>query len=159
MLVKVYGSSILGVKNGTTAVEKNLHTRLSDDLVWLFHSAVNKKNSRVPAAFKNVENQLLAKKIPITMAPAHWTIKGSAEGVPAALGALLTSHQISTNKKIAEFENLKKPVEDMGLKSIRGVLPRAKKAKQKDFRGDITPEQQISETIQYLILDRENYLG
>lgn len=139
MLVKVYGSAVVGVEATTITIEVNIDKGIAYHLVGLPDSAIKESSYRISGALKNSGFKFPGKKITINMAPADMRKEGAAYDLPLALGILAASGQV-------EFQNLKDYLVmgelslDGGLSPIKGVLPIAIQAKKDGFKGFVLPE-------------------
>jgi magnesium chelatase family protein len=145
MLVKIYGSAILGVSAQTITIEVNVDTGgVGYHLVGLPDNAIKESSYRISAALKNIGLKIPGKKITINMAPADLRKEGSAYDLSIALGILAASEQINA-EEISKYVIMGELSLDGGLLPIKGVLPIAIKAKEEGFKGIILPKLNIRE--------------
>ena len=144
MLVKTYGSTLVGINAIIITMEVIVDQGVNFFLVGLPDSAVKESHQRIEAALKYIGHKIPGKKIVINMAPADIRKEGSSYDLPLAIGILAASEQI-------EAENIEKYVImgelslDGGLQSIKGALPIAIEAKRAGFKGFILPRQNALE--------------
>ena len=94
MLVKKYGSAIMGINAITITVEVNMENGIQFFMVGLPDSAVKESHQRIEAALRNIGYRIPGKKIVINMAPADIRKEGSSYDLTIALGILAASAQI-----------------------------------------------------------------
>ena len=98
MLKKVYGSAVFGIEATTITVEVNIDKGIGYHLVGLPDNAVRESSYRISAALKNNGYKLPGKKITINMAPADLRKEGAAYDLTLAIGILMASNQIQSEK-------------------------------------------------------------
>lgn len=144
MLVKTYGSTILGIDAITITVEVNIDQGVNFMLVGLPDSAVKESHQRIESALKFNGLKLPGKKIVINMAPADLRKEGSAYDLPIAIGILAASEQIRW-EDAGKFIVMGELSLDGTLKPIKGALPIAIQARKEGFRGLIVPKANVME--------------
>ena len=144
MLVKTYGSAVIGVDALTITVEVNLDRGMKYFLVGLPDNAVKESQQRIEAALKNVGCKMPGKKIVINMAPADIRKEGSAYDLTIATGILAASGQINS-ENVGEYIIMGELSLDGSLQPIKGALPIAIQARKEGFKGFILPEQNARE--------------
>lgn len=154
MLVKTFGSTILGINAITITVEVNVDTGIQFFLVGLPDSAVKESHQRIEAALRNNGYKIPGKKIVINMAPADIRKEGSAYDLTIAIGILAASEQIKQDK-ISDFVIMGELSLDGGLQPIKGALPIAIEARRQGFKGFILPTQNAREAA--IVSDLEVY--
>ena len=140
MLVKVYGSAVIGVDATTITVEVNIDKGIAYHLVGLPDSAIKESSYRISGALKNSGFKFPGKKITINMAPADLRKEGSAYDLPLALGIMAASGQIEPDR-LKDYLIMGELSLDGSLNPIKGALPIAIKAKKDGFKGFILPKQ------------------
>ncbi|MCF8301880.1 MAG: YifB family Mg chelatase-like AAA ATPase [Bacteroidales bacterium] len=138
MLVKTYGSTIIGINAITITVEVNIDIGIQFFLVGLPDSAVKESHQRIEAALKNIGYKLPGQKITINMAPADIRKEGSAYDLTIAIGILAASNQISSSR-LDEYIIMGELSLDGSLQPIKGALPIAIEARNQGFKGFILP--------------------
>ena len=78
MLVKTYGSAILGINAITITVEVIIDQGIQFFMVGLPDSAVKESHQRIEAALKYIGYKIPGKKFVINLAPAEIKKEGSA---------------------------------------------------------------------------------
>ncbi|MBN1649989.1 MAG: YifB family Mg chelatase-like AAA ATPase [Bacteroidales bacterium] len=144
MLVKTFGSTLIGVDAITITVEVSIDQGINWYLVGLPDSAVKESHQRIEAALKHIGYKIPGKKIVINMAPADIRKEGSAYDLTIAVGILAASGQIK-NSAIGDYLIMGELSLDGGLQPIKGALPIAIKAREEGFKGFILPAQNARE--------------
>ena len=144
MLVKTYGSTIVGINAITITIEVNIDIGIAFFLVGLPDNAVKESHQRIEAALRNNGYKIPKKKITINMAPADLRKEGSSYDLTLAIGILAASEQIDSGK-VGNYIIMGELSLDGSLQPIKGALPIAIEAKKKGFKGFILPEQNARE--------------
>ncbi|HLN52872.1 MAG TPA: YifB family Mg chelatase-like AAA ATPase [Lentimicrobium sp.] len=144
MLVKTYGSAILGVNALIITVEVNIEIGIQFFMVGLPDVAVKESHQRIESALRNIGYKIPGKKIVINMAPADIRKEGSAYDLPIAIGILAANGQIPAHRA-EEFIIMGELSLDGSLHPIKGALPIAIEARKKGFSGFILPKQNARE--------------
>ncbi len=139
MLVKTYGSAVVGVDAITITVEVNADRGFKFFMVGLPDNAVKESQHRIESALKNVGLKMPGKKIVVNMAPADIRKEGSAYDLTIAIGILAASDQIN-RENVAEYVIMGELSLDGGLQPIKGALPIAIQARKEGFKGFILPK-------------------
>jgi magnesium chelatase family protein len=140
MLVKTYGSAVVGVDARTITIEVNTDKGYKFFLVGLPDNAVKESQQRIEAALKNIGFRMPGKKITINMAPADIKKEGSAYDLTIAIGILAASNQIN-EEEVGNYIIMGELSLDGGLRPIKGALPIAIQARKEGFKGIILPKQ------------------
>jgi len=144
MLVKTYGSTIVGINAITITIEVNIDIGIAFFLVGLPDSAVKESQQRIEAALRNNGYKIPKKKVTINMAPADLRKEGSAYDLTLAIGILAASEQIEA-VRVGDYIIMGELSLDGSLQPIKGALPIAIEAKKSGFKGFILPEQNARE--------------
>lgn len=144
MLVKTYGSTLLGIDAITITVEVNVGQGSKFHLVGLPDNAVQESQHRIWAALNNSGYRWPGQKITINMAPADLKKEGSAYDLTIAMGVLAASNQI-TAENIGAYLIMGELSLDGSLQPMTGALPIAIEARKQGFKGFILPEQNARE--------------
>ncbi len=144
MLVKTFGSAILGVNAIIVTVEVNMDIGIQFFMVGLPDVAVKESHQRIESALRNIGYKIPGKKIVINMAPADIRKEGSAYDLTIATGILAASGQIPA-QKAEEYVIMGELSLDGGLHPIKGALPIAIEARKQGFKGFILPKQNARE--------------
>lgn len=144
MLVKTFGSAIVGINAIIITVEVNMDIGIQFFMVGLPDNAVRESHQRIEAALRNIGYRIPGKKIVINMAPADIRKEGSAYDLTIATGILAASQQISSTS-IEDYVIMGELSLDGSLQPIKGALPIAMEAKAQNFKGFILPKQNARE--------------
>lgn len=144
MLVKTYGSAVVGVDALTITVEVNVDRGMKFFMVGLPDNAVKESQQRIEAALKNVGYRMPGKKIVVNMAPADIRKEGSAYDLTIAMGILAASGQIEA-ENISNYLIMGELSLDGSLQPIKGALPIAIQARKEGFKGFILPNENARE--------------
>lgn len=144
MLVKTFGSAVVGVDAITITVEVNVDRGMKFFMVGLPDNAVKESQQRIEAALKNVGYKMPGKKTVVNMAPADIRKEGSSYDLTIAVGILAASGQIN-EEKIGHYIIMGELSLDGGLQPIKGALPIAIQARKEGFKGFILPKENARE--------------
>ncbi|OYT17288.1 MAG: magnesium chelatase [Bacteroidetes bacterium 4572_77] len=144
MLIKTFGSTLIGVNAITITVEVSIDQGVAFFLVGLPDSAVKESHQRIEAALKHIGYRLPGKKIVINMAPADIRKEGSAYDLTIAMGILAASEQIKQTD-IDQYIIMGELSLDGSLQPIKGALSIAVQAREEGFKGFILPAQNARE--------------
>lgn len=144
MLVKTYGSAVVGVDAITITVEVNVDRGMKFFMVGLPDNAVKESQQRVEAVLKNVGYRMPGKKIVVNMAPADIRKEGSAYDLTIAIGILAASGQIN-HENIGNYQIMGELSLDGSLQPVKGALPIAIQAQKEGFKGIILPKENAKE--------------
>lgn len=154
MLVKVFGSTVYGIKATKITVEVNVGQGTKYLMVGLPDNAVKESQLRIETAFKNNDLHMPRKGIIVNMAPADLKKEGSAYDLTIATGILAASDQIPSNR-LEHFIIMGELSLDGSLLPIKGALPIAIQALKDGFIGMILPTQNAREAA--IVKDLEVY--
>ncbi len=144
MLVKTFGSAVVGVDAITITVEVNVDRGIKFFMVGLPDNAVKESQHRIESALKNVGYKMPGKKVVVNMAPADIRKEGSAYDLTIATGILAASGQMN-DEKIGDYVVMGELSLDGGLQPIKGALPIAIQARKEGFKGFILPKSNARE--------------
>lgn len=144
MLIKVFGSAVLGIDATIITIEVNIDKGIGYHLVGLPDTAVKESSFRISAALKNNGFRFPGKKITINMAPADLRKEGSAYDLSIATGILLASNQIECDD-INSYLIMGELSLDGSIKPIKGSLPIAIKVLESNFKNFILPRENALE--------------
>ena len=139
MLVKTFGSAVVGVDAITITVEVNADRGFKFFMVGLPDNAVKESQHRIESALKNVGLKMPGKKLVINMAPADIRKEGSAYDLTIAIGILAASGQMK-EELIGDYVIMGELSLDGSLQPMKGALPIAIQAKKEGFKGIILPK-------------------
>lgn len=144
MLVKTYGSAVVGVDAITITIEVNVDRGMKFFMVGLPDNAVKESQQRIEAALKNVGYKMPGKKVVVNMAPADIRKEGSAYDLTIATGILAASGQMN-DEKVSDYLIMGELSLDGSLQPIKGALPIAIQARKDGFKGFILPKENALE--------------
>lgn len=144
MLVKTYGSAVIGVDAITITVEVNVDRGMKFFMVGLPDNAVKESQHRIESALKNVGYKMPGKKVVVNMAPADIRKEGSAYDLTIATGILAASSQMN-DEKIGDYLIMGELSLDGSLQPIKGALPIAIQARKDGFKGFVLPKENALE--------------
>lgn len=144
MLSKIYSGANVGLDAILVTVEVDVsQTGLPHFvMVGLADRAVEESKERVRTAIRNSNSQFPDHKITVNLAPADLPKEGPYYDLPIALGLLLSSGQLTNNKKFLDLEKTLVVGElslDGSLRYTHGILPMALLARQLGFEAIIVP--------------------
>lgn len=144
MLVKTFGSAVVGVDAITITIEVNVDRGMKFFMVGLPDNAVKESQQRIEAALKNVGYKMPGKKVVVNMAPADIRKEGSAYDLTIATGILAASGQMN-EEKVGDYLIMGELSLDGSLQPIKGALPIAIQARKDGFKGFILPKENAME--------------
>ncbi len=144
MIVKTFGSCVVGIDAITITVEVSVETGVNFYLVGLPDNAVKESQQRIASALSCYGFRIPGKRIIINMAPADLRKEGSAYDLTIAIGILAASEQIGA-ESLNQYVIMGELSLDGELKPIRGILPIAIEAKKQGFKGIILPQSNAHE--------------
>ncbi|MDL2227514.1 YifB family Mg chelatase-like AAA ATPase [Odoribacter sp. OttesenSCG-928-L07] len=144
MLVKVYGSAVVGINAILITVEVSVEVGIQFFLVGLPDSTIRESQQRIETALREVGYKLPGKKITINMAPADIKKVGSAYDLTLAIGILAASEQID-NSEVSNYVIMGELSLDGSICPIKGALPIVIEAKRRNFKGIIIPKENADE--------------
>ncbi len=146
MLVKTYGSAVLGISATKVTIETEISRGGKFYLVGLPDNAVKESQQRMEAALRTNGFRVPGKHIVVNMAPADIRKEGSAYDLALAISILSASEQINIkNNFLDRYMIMGELSLDGSLRPIRGVLPIAISAKEENFEGIILPKENSKE--------------
>ena len=144
MLVKTYGSAIIGVNAVTVTVEVTVSPGAGFSIVGLPDSAVKESGQRIASAFFESNFKIPNQNIVVNLAPADLKKEGSAYDLGIAMGVLGAVGMV----KADDFDKYVIMGElglDGSLRPIKGVLPIAIEARKRGCKGIIIPAENARE--------------
>ena len=156
MLVKTYGSTLIGIDAITITVEVDVGRGAKFYLVGLPDNAVKESQQRIYAALANNGYRWPGGRgITVNMAPADIKKEGSAYDLTIAIGALAASDQINS-EQVGNYIVMGELSLDGTLQPMKGALPIAIEARNHGFKGFILPKANAREAA---IVDDLDVLG
>ena len=144
MLVKTYGSAILGVNAVTVTVEVNTCPGLGFYIVGLPDNAVKESSQRIASAFGESGFRVPGRNIVVNLAPASLRKEGSAYDLSIAI-AILGSVGMVKADDLDKYVIMGELGLDGTLRPIKGVLPIAIEARKQQYKGIIVPAENARE--------------
>lgn len=144
MLVKVFGSAVIGIDARLITIEVSVEIGVQFFLVGLPDNTIRESHQRIDTALREVGYKIPVKRIVINMAPADIKKVGSAYDLPIALGILAASGQMAY-EGLEDYIIMGELSLDGNVCSIRGALPIAVEAKRRGFKGVILPAANAAE--------------
>ncbi|MEW6054094.1 MAG: YifB family Mg chelatase-like AAA ATPase [Nitrospirota bacterium] len=146
MLSKVLSASIIGIEAHTVEVEVDITSRGLPhfSMVGLPDAAVKESRDRVRAALKNIGFHFPLKQITVNLAPADLKKEGSSFDLPIAIG-IIASEGILESPAIEGYLLTGELSLNGTIKSVRGALSMAMKARELGLKGLILPEENVPE--------------
>ncbi|MBN2892976.1 MAG: YifB family Mg chelatase-like AAA ATPase [Bacteroidales bacterium] len=146
MLVKTFGSAVLGIAATLVTIETEISRGAKFYLVGLPDNAVKESQQRMEAALRTNGFRVPGKRIVVNLAPADIRKEGASYDLPLAISVLAASDQIRVGEDILEKHIIMGELSlDGSLRPIKGVLPIALNAKEEGFEGIILPKENALE--------------
>ena len=144
MLVKTYGSAILGVNALTVTVEVNVGDGVGFFMVGLPDNAVKESAQRISSAFEESGFRIPGKRIVVNLAPADLKKEGTAYDLTIAIGVLGAIGVVKADE-MERYVIMGELGLDGTLRPIKGVLPIAIEARKQQYKGIIVPAENARE--------------
>jgi magnesium chelatase family protein len=144
MLVKSYGSTILGVNALIITIEVDIVQGANVHIVGLPDAAVKESLQRMEAALANSKFKFPRQRIIVNLAPADIRKEGSGYDLPIAIAMLTSSGQMEATN-VEQYVIMGELSLDGSIKPIKGALPMAIEAQKQGFRGFILPIENAAE--------------
>jgi magnesium chelatase family protein len=139
VLAKVHSCAIVGLEGEIIEVEVDTARGLpSFTIVGLPDAAVKESRERVQAAVQNAGFVFPRKRVTVNLAPAALRKEGPAYDLPIALGVLAASQQIDVAWLEASLVVGELSL-DGSVRHVRGILPMAALAREKQYQRMIVP--------------------
>lgn len=144
MLVKTYGSAIIGVNAVTVTVEVSMGEGSGFFMVGLPDNAVKESAQRIAAAFEESGLKVPMKRFTVNLAPADLKKEGSAYDLTIAIGILGAVGMLKADE-LEQYVIMGELGLDGSLRPIKGVLPIAIEARKRGCKGIIIPAENARE--------------
>lgn len=138
MLVKTYGSAIIGVNAITVTVEVTAGEGAGFYMVGLPDSAIKESAQRISSAFDEAGFSVPNKRFTVNLAPADLKKEGSAYDLTIAVGILGALGEVKADD-LERYVIMGEMGLDGSLRPIKGVLPIAIEARNRGCKGIILP--------------------
>jgi magnesium chelatase family protein len=146
MLIKTFGSAVYGVEATTITIEVNwMATGTNYLIVGLPDNAVKESMQRVESTIKSIGFNMPRTRIVVNLAPADIKKSGSAFDLPIAIGLLAASEQLKNIEPLKDYIIMGELSLDGALRSIKGCLPMAIKARKEGYKGIFVPSSNAKE--------------
>lgn len=145
MLVKVYGSGVIGINATKVTIETEISQGGKFYLVGLPDNAVKESQQRIDAALRTNGYRIPGKRIIINMAPADIRKEGADYDLPIAISILAANENIKNLQLLDKYLIMGELSLDGSLRPIKGSLPIALNAQQEGFEGIIVPKDNAKE--------------
>ena len=144
MLVKTFGSALLGIDAIIITIEVSVTKGINFFLVGLPDNAIKESQQRIATALDSNGFKIPGRRIVINMAPANIRKEGSSYDLTLATGILAASGQIP-HQNIPKYLIMGELSLDGSLRPIKGALPISIKAREAGLQGIILPLQNARE--------------
>ena len=145
MLAKIQSSAVVGVNGLSVEVEVDISYGLpAFSTVGLPEGAVRESRERVKAAIKNSGYDFPNRRITVNLAPADVKKEGTGYDLPMALGILVAS-EILKSEKLEKYGIIGELSLDGSIRNAKGILPMAIAARSEGMEGILVPEENASE--------------
>ena len=138
MLVKTYGSAIMGIQAVTVTIEVTASAGAGFSIVGLPDSAVKESSQRVSSALYESGYKVPGQNIVVNLAPADMRKEGAAYDLPIAVG-LMGAVGLTQPAHFGEYIIMGELGLDGALRPIKGALPIAIEARRQGYKGFILP--------------------
>jgi len=145
VFVKVLGMSIIGMESHPVSVEVDISDGLPQfSTVGLPDASVKESRDRIKAAIKNSGYRFPRSHVTINLAPADIKKEGTGFDLPIAVG-ILAAEELIKEKSLEDCFFIGELSLDGSIKSVRGVLPAALKAKELGLKKVFVPGENAAE--------------
>ena len=144
MLVKTFGSAIMGVRALMVTVEVSVDVGVNFAIVGLPDNAVRESQQRIATAIGQYGFRIPGKRVVVNMAPADIKKEGAAYDLTIAIGILAANGNIRADE-LERYVIMGELSLDGSLRPIKGVLPIAIEARRQKLKGIILPKENARE--------------
>ena len=144
MLVKTYGSAIIGVNALMVTVEVNVGDGVGFYMVGLPDNAVKESAQRISSAFEESGFRIPGKRVIVNLAPADLKKEGTAYDLTIAIGVLGAVGMVKADE-MERYVIMGELGLDGTLRPIKGALPIAIEARRQQYKGLIVPAENARE--------------
>jgi magnesium chelatase family protein len=153
MIVKTFGSAILGVNAISITIEVNVSARGNKlFIVGLPDNAVKESERRIESTIQCMGLRMPRTRTVVNMAPADIRKAGAAYDLPIAIGIMAASAQVPA-LHLEHYLMMGELSLDGTIQPIKGALPMAMQALKDGFRGFVLPRQNALEAAMVKGLD------
>jgi magnesium chelatase family protein len=145
MFVKVLSMSVIGMESYPVSVEVDISAGLPQfSTVGLPDVSVKESRDRIKAAIKNSGYKFPRNHVTVNLAPADIKKEGTGFDLPIAVG-ILAAEELIPGESLEDCFFIGELSLDGSIKSVRGVLPAAFKAREMSVKKVFVPEENASE--------------
>jgi len=145
LLAKVDSCSVIGIDGFIVKVEVDISYGLPGfSIVGLAEISVRESKDRVKTAIKNSGYTFPMERLVVNLAPADVKKEGTGFDLPIAIGILVAS-DIIPSEKLKQYLISGELSLDGGIKPIKAILPCALAAKENGYKGIIIPKENADE--------------
>jgi magnesium chelatase family protein len=145
VFVKVSGMSVIGMEAYPVSVEVDISAGLPQfSTVGLPDVSVKESRDRIKAAIKNSGYRFPRSHVTVNLAPADIKKEGTGFDLPIAVG-ILSAEELIKEESLTDSFFIGELSLDGSIKSVRGVLPSAFKAKELGIKKVFVPEENAAE--------------
>jgi len=145
MLIKIKGSSIIGIEATLITIEINVSMGQGYGIVGLPDIAIKESLDRTESAIKANGYHMPLTKVLINLSPADIRKTGTAFDLPIAIGLIAASEQLETILPLDQLLIMGELGLDGLINPIKGALAMAIKAKAENLSALIIPIENIKE--------------
>lgn len=146
MFCTIHSCGLIGMDTFLARVEVDAGTGLpAIDMVGLLNSEVKESKERVKIALKNCGYRIPPQRITVNIAPADKRKEGTAFDLPIAIGIMQSLDLISSDLDLTDTIFLGELGLDGEIRSVKGVLPITKYARDMGYRRIILPIENAEE--------------
>jgi magnesium chelatase family protein len=147
MLVKTFGSAVMGVSAVSITIEVDINNQGNPGsvIVGLPDNAVKESMQRVESAIKANGYKMPRTRVVVNLAPADIKKSGTAFDLPIAVGLLGATEQLQNSDAFKDYIIMGELSLDGEVRPIKGALPIAIQARKEGFKGFIVPKQNARE--------------
>jgi magnesium chelatase family protein len=145
MLVKIKGSSLIGIEAILITIEINISMGQGYSIVGLPDNAIKESLDRTESAIKANGFQMPRTKILINLSPADLRKTGTAFDLPIAIGLIAASEQLATLLPLDQLLIMGELGLDGLLHPVKGVLAMAISAKTAGLMALLVPLENVQE--------------
>jgi len=139
LLAKINSSALNGINAYIIEVEVDISFGLpAFNIVGLAETSVKESKERVKTAIKNSGYSFPPDRVTVNLAPADIKKESTGLDLPVAMG-ILSASEIVAEKALKDYMITGELSLDGRVKPVKGLLPIAIAAKQKQFKGVIVP--------------------
>ncbi len=143
-VVTTYGGCVNGIEADLISIEVNIIQGTKLFMVGLPDNAIKESQHRIESVLKNIGNSMPRKRVIVSLAPADIRKEGASYDLPIALAILNCSKQYEF-KDLENYIIMGELSLDGTLRPIKGVLPIAIEARNKELKGFILPKENAKE--------------